>query len=636
MTAVTSAESTPEGQLEDADEALPPRPIKDFETRPKTAARNRLLKEFRDLGFDEASSVAMVRAIDDPDQALAQLKAPAEFGVHGGTIRYIAVRIRNGAALPIPTNPRVSARVRYPAGDSGSGGIEPLTIADGPNDAATLTISAASAASLKSDMREGHEYITGNNDLLASVQTQGVLLPITLVPVKFQFHDSTASRTVVCTIDGSSRLTAAMRTWGLSAEDVLFTLTEGDALDVRRREVAQLMSQDKASLTQADFARLRNQALPANLIIGWESDEPGITFRHVLDAYLGLLHVEPPTPWGDAAGQDKRADSVLDELERRGRIDTTRRQYLAGLLTPEEATTAGYNATLDGRAAEIFYELDRRQNANAVNRALRRIGMHNPDRLTRLEVATELAMRPYRRSATELARRNPRQALPNALTRLRPDNLWAPTGRSPEELLAAALDEVAAGSTGEASAELAVRGAFWLTRYSALQKSSRTDTRFAEELLQDIIRTAHGARVLHQAIVDGRAAQHPRQVNEQGEISQTPADKDMLVDDQWLRKTFVSAEPDGDGGGGEDGPEPDWTPRDELRHRIFGIRDDSGTLLAKIEALDEITEEDQKIANVDGVPKDIADEVSLNLDRARMRIVGLGTTWAARNDSTTD
>lgn len=619
----------------DVDENLPDRRPRAVETRPmrsaRTKLRNQLVAEFQ---FDEDSAAAIVRAIDDPDQTLTHLRAPSEVGVHGGVLRVVPARVRTGAVIPIPTNPRVSSRISYPAGGTGpSGGIEPLAMTEKAGSRATIEIAAGSSDSLTSAMAVARDYIAASNDLRDSVRSQGVLLPVTVIPVTFTL-DSGQSRTVMCTIDGSSRLTAVMGIWALDANEVLFDLDSDAALEARRAPVLDLMQQDVAGLSSDELAWLRTQSMPANLVVGFEAYEDGLSFPSILDAYLGLIHVEPPQPWGDAAGHDKRADAVLDELHRLGRISDDRRLYLAGLMTPADAEGAGFDPTLDGRSAAIFFDIDRGRNTRAVNRALRRIGMRNPTREDRLEVATELAMRAYRRNVNELVRRNPRIALPSAMQRLKPDSGWSSTLDSLEELLESARAEIAASTDGPAGRELAVRAAFWLTRYNALQKSSRTDTRFADQLLEDIRLTEHGLLVLHRAIEDARAGQHPRQVREDGTIAEAPSGSHLLVDDAWLRRTFPVPEVEGpeDNPGSED--EPEWDAHDELRSAIYAVRNDAQTLSAKVKALDSILDDGQRgaLVETEGVPSDVAEEIESRLDKARMRVYGLRTIWEKRND----
>ena len=230
-------------------------------------------------------------------------------------------------------------------------------------------------------------------------------------------------------------------------------------------------------------------------------------------------------------------------------------------------------------------------------------------------------MRPYRTAVVEMARRNPRQALPQALLRLRPDNApWEATLESPESLLERALGEGA--TSGPCTRELAVRAAFWLTRYSCLQKSSRTDTRFADELLEDVSASDRGKHLLHQAIVDGRQGVIPRQVREDGSLATSVTGDELVVNDRWLRVAFpAQLVPD-------DGDESDgFTVADDLRLRTYAIRDDVVTLSSKIDALLDVKEDGQALVEVVGIPDDIATDVADHLSRARDRIQKLGFTW---------
>lgn len=192
-------------------------------------------------------------------------------------------------------------------------------------------------------------------------------------------------------------------------------------------------------------------------------------------------------------------------------------------------------------------------------------------------------------------------------------------------MLATGLVELGAGGPGPAAKELAVRGAFWLTRYSALQKSSRRDTRFAEELLEDVCTSDHGLRVLHRAITDGRAGTIPRRVREDGSILTTADGSTQPMDDGWLRETFPprADEPVATGGGAE----PDWTPEEELRTRIYSIRDDAEALKNKVDSLREVTVDDRPLVDSSGIPRDVAEETAQTLRDTEGRVRELGVVW---------
>jgi hypothetical protein len=313
-------------------------------------------------------------------------------------------------------------------------------------------------------------------------------------------------------------------------------------------------------------------------------------------------------------------------LERTGKVSAPARRYLAGLLTPAEAAVEGFDPTLDGRAAAAIHELDRRSNANVANRALRRLGMHNPDRSSRLAIAAELAIRPYRLVMNDAQRRNPRQALPTAMIRLRPDaNQWEPTTRNIDDIRDAALDELADGSPGSSVRELAVRGAFWLTRYSALQRSSRTDQRFADQVLADMMKTEQGVQQLYQAVIDGREGVALRRVRTTGEIMTSEAGESLLVDDRRLREMFPPGlEPEVAPETSNDPPDP----HEVLLGQLYSIRDDVLSVQNKLEAVEDIQDEHgNPLARAVGCPQDQVEVTVDALDKIRTRMVQLGAIW---------
>ena len=89
-----------------------------------------------------------------------------------------------------------------------------------------------------------------------------------------------------------------MDVWGLTPQEVLFDLSTDSKMDERINAVETLLERDDRDLTEEDRAKLRTRSIPAQLIVGWESEDGTLSFPDIMDAYLGLLHVEPPTPWG--------------------------------------------------------------------------------------------------------------------------------------------------------------------------------------------------------------------------------------------------------------------------------------------------------------------------------------------------
>jgi hypothetical protein len=134
---------------------------------------------------------------------------------------------------------------------------------------------------------------------------------------------------------------------------------------------------------------------------------------------------------------------------------------------------------------------------------------------------------------------------------------WQVTGRSPDELIEGALEELqrSEAEQGNPSAwqnrlELAALAQYHLTAYGALKREpvgdKAADQRGPQEILTLMLDDGQGVRLLRQAIVDGREGIAPRLVDEDGHfVRATPGDNDggeqdadlppENVTDEWLR-----------------------------------------------------------------------------------------------------
>lgn len=620
-----------ESDADDRDGGLIARPYDEPAPAATARARTRLQTVLQtDWGHSEQTARTIARSIANVEDALIQLKVPSKLGVHGATVSYITTRLRVGTVSPLPTNPRIASQVLYPAGGSThAGSVEPLKVAPAADGSPALLVSASSELAIKRALEVEGSFIRDDNDLSASVSLQGVLLPITVVPTIISHADASAERVVMCSVDGSSRTIAVLGIHGLSGNDVVYRLDSDRELDALGRELDRIATTiDEAALTEEQRARLRNVTIPAQVIVGFSpyGDEP-LDFAGVIDAYLGLLHVEPPKKWSDAAEQDARADAVLDEFRRAGRISSDEFDYLAGLLTPTEAVASGFDPHLDSRAAKLFALLARRSNANLVNRALRRIGMKAPTPEIRLGVATELAIRPYRLDLpAEQVRGGPRLALPQAAELVR-GTPYAPAEITLEELRDLAVEEIGTSSVA-ARHDLCLRAAFWLTRYAALQKSSRADRRYADQLLRDIASSEYGVYTLYQSILDGRSGTHPRRVREDGALATNSRGDHLDLDDATLRREFPMTP---DPGGPDDPDDPDTDPQDLLDEAVRGLRQDAARLQQRVTELPAIVDADgASLVSAQGVPRDITDEMSATLESAKTSLIQYGVIWAQR------
>jgi hypothetical protein len=180
--------------------------------------------------------------------------------------------------------------------------------------------------------------------------------------------------------------------------------------------------------------------------------------------------------------------------------------------------------------------------------------------------------------------------------------------------------------------ELAVRAAFWLTRYSALQKSSRLDTRFADQLLRDMIKSEHGIHVLYQAITDGRAGRQPSRVRADG-TAERPVNGQTDIDDRWLRQSFLP-QSDNDAGDIEPGAlalASERNPHEVLTERILALLREAEGLEVRLQGLRTIEDPPgTALVEVEGCPGDTADDIRAALQGVSDEVVRLKTIWYQR------
>lgn len=166
------------------------------------------------------------------------------------------------------------------------------------------------------------------------------------------------------------------------------------------------------------------------------------------------------------------------------------------------------------------------------------------------ELATALVLRAVAddRGKVDQIRRYLRHAFSKSAHR----ETWEATGRSTDQLVQQALEEVREsignGETdepGPASLELAVRAAFPLVvsgRLNADRGSSgndQPDRRTPGEVLDAMRRSLHGVRQLGQALHDFEQSRPPRAVDEDGQIKRTlEGSSDQTLSDIYLRNEF--------------------------------------------------------------------------------------------------
>jgi hypothetical protein len=578
----------------------------------------------------EHVATAYARAVTDPAEFRRRLGYPAEIRVPGGVLYTVPTTLWTPGIATFPTNNREADSRLYPcAGDEGDGPTAHTLwqLDSGDHGAAELRLRVGTVPEVVQSLELSYDFLLRNNDLRTSVAEHGVLMPITVVPMTVMHDDDSAAVTILTAVDGSSRTAGAHRNLGLSPYEVLYEFTNSDR-EYRRRIHEVLAAHERGNdLTATERRRLRSIQVPANVVVGFRREPgSGVTFHQAVQSLVGFIHVEPPKKWGPAGELDAKADAVLEALETYGCITSLRRRYMAGLLRPEQAEQAGLSPQADERAAYVLHTLLAEENHLAVATGVKRLVVRRT-RVTpgqKVQIAVELAIRSFRRQEGPTAVHTSRVALSEVYDLADFEEPWSVTTRTPEVLLGAALGELESPDrTGPALRELAVLGAFHLTRYRVLHRAERrSDGEWLDPgpTLRAMMHSAHGLRVLARAIVDGRADHTPEQVDEQGTTLRTAAGQARPMDDTFLGDTFFS------GTSGHAAPErPAATAEAVLGDRVDEVASHIDHLLAALSSLGAVAGPHGKaLVEVVGVPHETVERMLTQLGAAHRQLQRYG------------
>jgi hypothetical protein len=361
--------------------------------------------------------------------------------------------------------------------------------------------------------------------------------------------------------------------------------------------------------------------VPARIIISYEPD-PGsdADLLDVVDEFVALLHLDPPTPWAPPAEAHKRADIVIEELRREGLLRSPRAEYFAGMLDQKEAADRKLPAHADERAAEILHFFVKGPSGKvrrAIARGIRQLtGMGQARKEHKTPIIASLVLRGAHWTSPN-KRKSAESTLPRVygLTALW-DREWRRTHRTPDDLLAAALDDLRAGKGFSRSIlELAVLGSYWLVIHGALGRESfgqsgdeEKDNRSPSAVLGDMCRSQRGLRALHRAMLDGRAGRPPRRIDEDGTLETTGSGRVELMSNDWARSTFRTAKKRSD----DKGPQgtPGMTPQEGVAVEIRAVREEVADLAARIDRIGQIVSDDGlPVVNEIGVPMSIVQQI---------------------------
>ena len=542
---------------------------------PKMAAVDRAIKAGVDAGLPIEFAVSLAHAAVNPSELRSLLRRPTRVNIAGGVIEAIDLDLWVPGLVPLPTNNRTMERRVYPAAGA-KGHAGPLT---GPRSApgatTTLWIEGNDVGHVQDETERARDFILTKNNLYASIAARGIAMPVNVVFFELRHRDDQPSMPLLGTADGSSRIINAQQILGLTDPQTHYHFPTNR--DDYRRFIGSVTGADLEDLrpTQREKVMSRRNALitPARVFLRFTPTGESYDYARAVNAFVGMLHVDPPRPWSQTGKLEAMAEAVLDVLRGVDVLDDPVHDYLAGLLTPDQAKAHGLPVEYDEQAAFVLATLLRVQHRDLVDRGIRDVtAQRNVGAGRRTDVIAELALRPTRSLATTMSASDPARARAERMRApyLRTARLtryatveWKVTGRAPEELLRAALNELNADQNGSHSdpgmwinrMELAAIAQYHLTFWGALKReamgSNNGDKRGPQQILDLMLRSQQGLRLLAQAIVDGRAKEPPRQVTKDGDLvlgvrdeygawhangSGTP----MPIDDAWLRYEIFS------------------------------------------------------------------------------------------------
>ena len=547
----------------DDDAGLPPKPILRPPARAKTASRQRLAEALAERHLhDEASAAAISRAVVDPTRTRLALNSPINERVPGGTLHMVHTDVWPPAVTPSPINPHAAGERPFPAGTPSDPRRRrfrrPLVSADSdPSGAPILTLHVEDQEHLVDALQSSMDVLMSTAEkLIADLPIQGVMRPITLVPLRIVHDDGEPNLTVATSPDGSSRTTIAWRHWGLQTAAEVY---RGDdrKLGERIARVKELADKDSSLLSDEQRALLRLATMPAEIIVGFTPD-PGsmTTFAQAVESWVAAIHIDPPRPWGTSADLDTKASTILVSFAEQAGWNSEYIDYLAAMLTPEEAEKAGFRPDADARAVEIMAVLGDDDNMRILNDGLRRLigGGRRPCRPDRLEPLVELMLRPLRGVAAPAEIAIARIILSNLRDMAEWNRRgWRPSTLDLPSLHAAALKELEAaaedqedyeeaGAVGPHVLELAFMAVFWLARYGGLRRQTHRgqgyDDREPQHLLREMMTSPYGLQIFRHVIEEGRAGRAPGAIHPDGSIATDATGAEITVSTDWLKEAF--------------------------------------------------------------------------------------------------
>ena len=487
---------------------------------PAKGAAVRRLEEELAKRLPESVARALSRAVVDPAKARRELQEPALVRVMGGSaLEVIRVDLYSHMVTPSPANPRDSAERRLLIeGDGGARALLPPQPLAGS--ASVMVVEAADPETMAETINRSQVNLLATNSYEKDIELDGVLVPITVIPMLVRHKNGSPEVAILATVDGSSRTASCHQLLGIQSSQAAYEFGR----DPRRMlgllgELAAALRRVQAGSEEAP-PKVRALVVPAQVVIG----HVGPDLRRAVQGYLGLQHVSHPKEWTDAGEIEAKADAMLLELRDDG-VSEPAVAWYQGNLTASDARAMGLPSSFDERSVELLHTvMDRRK---AASRGLRRVDreMQRVRDPKLAEVCADLALRPARatfhRGRADVARKDLQELYGKVIK-----FSWAYTGRSPEALRDLALQGVRDPGYTPAGIELALLAAYWLVSkgvvktlyYSQRLDNGQSDRRGVDQIILGMLTSERGVHQLYRVVADSRAGiVNPRSVDGRGD-----------------------------------------------------------------------------------------------------------------------
>lgn len=606
-----------------------------------------------ELGLSDEAAEAIAFAVADPAETRSlELRRPSYSRVPGGTFTVIRDRVLVNRVVTYPVNPRVLEAARFPIAD----GLQALDrlfwpehdLTGVPDGQCGLLLRGGRRARVTSVL-EDHAIRLRTQNKLESVPEIGVLRPIVVMAMTVSTDQESADpRTVLTSVEGSSRTAASHRAQDLRPADPLYGATADPAAAQQiARDISEVRLLPAAEVSARDQQRARTLLIPAEIVIGFTPDAGSEGLLSAVDQLLGLTHIDPPAAWSAQAAESTVGEKVLAALENQSLLRAGEHPWLAGMATTEQAQKAGLDASKARRAARLLWLASRAPSSDigqAVGEGIKRASqIRSARRESRANVAAALALRALDTASTT-DHSGIRAAMPRAMrtplfyeTGKDHGGHWKLTGRSPDELRDAALVELEEGKPGPAALELAAL-AVWplvidvgLARGRA-RRAQGGDPRDPEQIIGGLANAPTGIRVLHRIVVDALAGARARAIDLSTFAPQPTADGEWTpATNRWLRTVVLPTEDTRDADEDEEEPaSPPMTPGFRLEMKLSQLDrhvDGVGGVLDEAEAI--VGDDGSPTIQREGIDDDRADGLIVKLNAAMFRITGHKTAYNA-------